>query len=176
MDYLAAPPAPIRVEESDVIRLAAIGNRRAHAPSRVSALGGALVLCGALALGGLSPSIAAAGGAPALHVQELAAKGVPSTGPYLRAINRRGPMLATCYGSREALDAAQPFEAFIEVGKSGTPQLVNLQAVREGASPELDACLLMQLDKVRFPEGKRVIELSILLGPAPVLDETPAED
>jgi len=115
----------------------------------------------------LAGAPALAGGAPSLHVQEMAAKGADNPGPYIRAINRRGPMLATCFGSREAMQASEPFEAFLEVGKDGLPKLVNLQAVRDGSNPELDACLLSQLDKARFPEAEKKVEVSVVLAPAP---------
>lgn len=121
------------------------------------------------------PSAALASGAPALEVQELSTKGVPDAGPYLLALNRRGPMLATCFGSREAMEASQPFEAFVEVGKDGLPKLVNLQAVRDGSDPTMDACLLSQLNKARFPEAGKRIELKIILGPALPPEEAPAD-
>lgn len=114
---------------------------------------------------------AQASGTPSLAVQELAVKAVDNPGPYLLAINRRGPMLATCYGSREAMEASKPFEVFIEVGTDGVPAMVNLQAIRGATTAETDGCLLSQLNKARFPEAGKAVELRATMGPAPSEDD-----
>jgi len=76
-------------------------------------------------------------------------------------------MLATCFGTREAMEASKPFEAFMTVGLDGRPSLVSLQGTDQTAGEELDACLVRQLDKARFPEANRMVELSVILAPAP---------
>ncbi len=105
-------------------------------------------------------------GTPAVEVQELQSKGLRDVGMYIAATNRRGPMLATCFGSREALEAAPPFEAYLEIAKDGTVQLVSLQSVREGSDSEVDDCLMSQLNKLRYPEADTVISLRVTFAPA----------
>jgi hypothetical protein len=122
------------------------------------------------------PGVAWSGGAPAMQVKEMTAKGVESPGVYLNAINRRGPMLATCYGSREALAEAKPFEAFLEVGKDGLPKLVNVSVAGDSLDVELDGCLLTQLNKVRFPEADKKVEVKVVLEPAPPPEDNESAD
>lgn len=108
-----------------------------------------------------------ASGAPSLVVVEMAVKGVKDPLPYTTATNRRGPMLATCFGTKEAMRTSDPFEVFIEVAADGTVQLVSLGRANKANAPEVDACLLSQLDKARFPESDRLVKLRMTLGPAP---------
>jgi hypothetical protein len=122
------------------------------------------------ALAAYSPD-ARADGAPAIAVKELSTRGVLIPGPYLLALNRRGPMLATCFGTREAMEAVDPFEAFMTVGLDGRPSLVSLQGTDQTAGEDLDGCLVRQLDKARFPEANRAVELSVILAPAVKPDE-----
>lgn len=115
------------------------------------------------------------GGAPSLSVQEMDLTGADDASAYLAATNRRGPMLAACYGSREALSSAVPVEAFLEVGKDGKVKLVSLAATAEGNSPELDACLLSHLNKARYPETARSVTLKLRLAPySPPTDDDDA--
>ena len=127
-----------------------------------------LLLC-AMALVPLRSAIA--GGSPSLHVKELSTKGAASPVAYLQALNRRGPMLATCYGSKEALTNAAPIEAFLEVGLDGVPAAVNVTNVDDPANGDLAACLLKQLDKVRFPVAEGPVEVKAVLGPAPAEED-----
>ena len=108
-----------------------------------------------------------ASGSPSLRVKELSTKGVASPVAYLNALNRRGPMLATCYGSKEALTNAAPIEAFLEVAPDGVPGSVNVTNVDDPSNGDLAACLLKQLDKVRFPAAQGPVEVKAVLGPAP---------
>ena len=108
-----------------------------------------------------------ASGAPALHVTEMAVKAVKNPVVYTAAANRRGPMLATCFGTKEAMRASEPFEVFMEVAPDGTVQLVSLGRADQTNAPEVDVCLLTQLDKARFPESDRVVKLQMTLAPAP---------
>ena len=121
-------------------------------------------------------AVAWAGGAPALHVKEMSAKKVASPVEYLNALNLRGAMLATCYGSREVLAAAKPFEAFLDVGRDGLPSSVNVSLSGATATAELEACLLAQLSKARFPEADRSVEIKVVLGPAPPTRSDEDED
>ena len=129
-------------------------------PARFLAL--ACVVWCALSSGG-----AWASGAPSLHVVEMAVKGVKDPVAYTSAANRRGPMLATCFGTKEAMRASDPFEVFMEVAVDGTVQLVSLGRANKANALEVDACLLSQLDKARFPESDRVVKLRMTLAPAP---------
>ncbi len=113
------------------------------------------------------PVLASAGGAPALQVKEMSAKKVDSPVEYLNALNLRGPMLATCYGSKDVLAEAKPFEAFLDVGRDGSPTSVNVALAGGEATADLESCLLSQLSKTRFPEADRSIEVRVTLGPAP---------
>jgi len=113
------------------------------------------------------PIFAEASGPPALQVKELSTKGATSPVDYLNALNRRGPMLATCYGSKDALTKAAPIEAFLDVSADGLPNAVNITNVQDPTNGELSACLVKQLDKVRFPAADGVVEVKVLLGPAP---------
>jgi hypothetical protein len=113
------------------------------------------------------PAAAWAGGAPALQVKEMSAKKVDSPVEYLNALNLRGPMLATCYGSKDVLARATPIEAFLDVAKDGAPSSVNVSLAGADATPELEACLLSQLSKARFPPADRSVEIKVILGPAP---------
>lgn len=117
------------------------------------------------------PRSATASGSPSLHVKELSTKGAASPVAYLKALNRRGPMLATCYGSKEALTNAAPIEAFLEVGPDGVPGAVNVTNVDDPSNGDLAACLLKQLDKVRFPASEGPVEVKAVLGPAPAEDD-----
>ena len=119
----------------------------------------------------VQPRPATAGGSPSLQVKELSTKGVASPVAYLNALNRRGPMLATCYGSKEALTNAAPIEAFLEVTSDGVPGSVNVANVDDPSNSDLAACLLKQLDKVRFPASEGPVEVKAVLGPAPAEDD-----
>ena len=123
----------------------------------------ALIVGAALTTGAVSQ----ASGAPSLHVVEMAVKGVKSPLAYTAATNRRGPMLATCFGTKEAMRASDPFEVFMEVAPDGSVQLVSLGRANKPNAPEVDACLLSQLDKANFPEADRLVKLRMTLGPAP---------
>ena len=112
-------------------------------------------------------AVAWAGGAPALQVKEMSAKKVDSPVEYLNALNLRGPMLATCYGSKDILAGSKPFEAFLDVGRDGIPSSVNVSLAGGAATAELEGCLLAQLSKARFPEAERSVEIKVILGPAP---------
>ena len=110
-------------------------------------------------------SVAGANVSPALEVKELSTKGADSPVAYLVSLNRRGPMLATCFGSKETALEAEPFEAFLDVAASGVPGAVNVSNVGRNSTPELEACLLNQLGKVRFPEAESNVEVKVVLGP-----------
>lgn len=116
---------------------------------------------------------ATASGSPSLQVKELSTKGAASPVAYLNALNRRGPMLATCYGSKEALTNAALIEAFLEVAPDGVPGSVNVANVDDPSNGDLAACLLKQLDKVRFPAAEGPVEVKAVLGPASADDDEP---
>jgi len=122
------------------------------------------------------PAVASAGGAPTLQVQEMSAKKVDSPVEYLNALNLRGPMLATCYGSKGVLAGAKPFEGFLDVGMDGVPGSVNVSLAAGEATVELEGCLLSQLSKARFPEADRRVEIKVIMGPAPPPRSTDARD
>jgi len=119
---------------------------------------------------------ASAGGAPSLHVVEMAVKGVKAPIDYISATNRRGPMLATCFGTKEAMRKSDPFEVAMEVAPNGSVQLVSLGRANQANPVEVDGCLLSQLNKTRFPEADQVVKLRMTLGPAPQRDEDSKED
>jgi len=124
----------------------------------------------------LSGAVAWASGAPSLHVVEMAVKGVKDPIAYISATNRRGPMLATCFGTKEAMRQSDPFEVSMEVATDGTVQLVSLGRANKANPVEVDACLLSQLNKARYPEADRVVKLRMTLGPAPERDEDGNEE
>ena len=97
----------------------------------------------------------------------MSVKGVKDPVAYVAATNRRGPMLATCFGSKEAMFATDAFEASVEVAPDGSVRQVTLGRANEANPPEVDACLLTQLDKARYPESDRVVKLRMTLEPAP---------
>ena len=113
------------------------------------------------------PAPAEASGTPTLQVKELSTKGAESPVAYLKALNLRGPMLATCYGSKEFLDKASPIEAFFAVTVAGLPSSVNVSNVSDPTNGDLGSCLIDQLGKVRFPASDGPVEVKALLGPAP---------
>ncbi len=133
-------------------------------------------VCSLSCVAALWASTAFAGGAPSLHVVEMAVKGVKAPTAYISATNRRGPMLATCFGSKEAMRKTDPFEVSMEVAFDGSVQLVSLGRANEANPIEVDACLLSQLNKARYPESDQVVKLRMTLGPAPERDEDSEED
>ncbi len=105
-----------------------------------------------------------------LRVAEATFKGPGEPAAFLAAVKVREPSLTACLKSPEALTKVTELQAFLQVGQDG---LVRAASVQGAGLPDasVDACLLAELSRTRFPEGPKAIDLVLFLRP----DGTPAE-